>query len=82
MLIEEASKFPPAEGKRFNFKLIKKPPFWFLTFWKERWKNYGVLVHVPPNSSEFETARYETKFIYDPKIIKNHPNSVKILNNK
>lgn len=70
LLKKEVLKRPVIAGARYNWKPSKKPMFWFLTFWKSKWKNNGILVQVPPNSPKFETATYETKLIYNPNIIK------------
>ena len=51
-------------GRRYNWVPLPLPRFWWITFWKEKWKNYGRYDHIQKGSAGYEEARYETSFIY------------------
>jgi hypothetical protein len=44
---------------RFYFNPMVKPWYWFFTWWKRRWINYGVYTAVLPGEPRYNNAPYE-----------------------
>lgn len=48
---------------RFRWLSLEKPWYWFLTFWKTEWKNYGTFEEVKSDEPGYDEAPYEMAYV-------------------
>ena len=59
-----------ATPPRYDWKPLPKPWYWWLTFWKSKWRHYGHYEEIKPHDPRFEAAPYQMDIIMSPNVYK------------